>query len=99
MAMVSHFWVKPFFIELQARLTKKQIAETSMGDEVYEDRYTLRPKHLAIVIALTLVLPLLVAYLVLDSFGDDIDSDFKEEVILQKIWLGNNCPIDLEDAS
>jgi len=27
-SMVFHYWLKPCFIELQARLTKKQIAES-----------------------------------------------------------------------
>ena len=76
-AMVGHFWVKPFFIDLQARLTKKQIAETSMGDEVYEDRYMLKIRHLALVIFFTLILPLGIAYLVLDSFDGEVDADFK----------------------
>ena len=76
-AMVGHFWVKPFFIDLQARLTKKQIAETSMGDEVYEDRYMLKIRHLALVILFTLILPLGIAYLVLDSFDGEVDDDFK----------------------
>ena len=76
-AMVGHFWVKPFFIDLQARLTKKQIAETSMGDEVYEDRYMLKIRHLALVILFTLILPLGIAYLVLDSFDGEVDADFK----------------------
>jgi len=70
-----------------------------MGDEVYEDRYMLKYKHLVIVVFFTLVLPLFIAYLVLDSFDDDVDDDFKSEVVLQKIWLGNDCPIDLDDAS
>ena len=69
------------------------------GDEVYEDRYMLRFKHLIIVILLTLVMPLIIAVMVLDSFGEDIDEDFKDEVIMQKIWLGNDCPINLSDAS
>ena len=68
LAMVSHFWVKPLFIDLQARFTKKQIAETSMGDEVYEDRYMLKIRHLVLVILFTLILPLGISYLVLDSF-------------------------------
>ena len=76
-AMVGHFWVKPFFIDLQARLTKKQIAETSMGDEVYEDRYMLKIRHLALLLLFTLILPLGIAYLVLDSFDGEVDADFK----------------------
>jgi len=99
LALILHFWVKPFFVELQARLTKKTIAETHQGDEVYEDRYMLRWKHVFLVVLLTLVLPVAVAFAVLDSFHGEIDDDFKTEVILQKIWLGNNCEIDLSDAS
>lgn len=73
--------------------------QTALGDEVYEYRYMLRLKHVAFVIALTLVLPLILAIFVLNSYGDEIDEDFKSEVILQKIWLGNDCEIDLDDAS
>ncbi len=73
--------------------------QTALGDEVYEYRYMLRGKHVAIVIVLTLVLPLILAIFVLNSYGDEIDEDFKTEVILQKIWLGNDCEIDLDDAS
>ena len=99
MAIILYFWVKSFFINLQSRLTKKQMGVSHQGDEVYEDRYMLRFKHLIIVILLTLVLPLAIAVYVLNSFGEEIDEDFKDEVILQKIWLGNDCPIDLSDAS
>lgn len=98
-ALILNFWLKPFFLDLQRRLTKKKIAETYSGEEVYEDRYIVTPKHVLIIIALTLVLPLTIACLVLQSQAEEIDDDFKTEVILQKIWLGNECPIDLEDAS
>ena len=70
LAMISHFWLKPVFLDLQARLTKKQMTETELGDEVYEDRYMLRVKHLLLVLFLTLVIPLIVAVIVLKSFGD-----------------------------
>ena len=53
-----------------------------MGEEVYEDRYMLRFRHFFLVIVLTSLLPLFIAYLVLDSYGDSIDDDFKSEVIL-----------------
>lgn len=99
LALILHFWMKPSFLNLQSRLTKKQMDVSYQGDEVYEDRYMLRFKHLLIIILLTLVLPLVLAVAVLDSFGDDIDEDFKDEVIMQKIWLGNDCPINLNDAS
>ena len=59
----------------------------------------LRFKHLFFVIIFTLILPITIAILVLDSYGDNIDDDFKEQVILQKIWLGNDCEINLDDAS
>ncbi len=72
---------------------------TALGDEVYEYRYMLRLKHVVLVIVMTLVLPLILAIFVLNSYGDEIDEDFKTEVILQKIWLGNDCEIDLDDAS
>ena len=75
------------------------MAETYEGEEVYEDRYMLKSKYLLFVVILTVLLPFIIAYMVLKSFGDDIDDDFKEEVILQKVWLGNECPIDLTDAS
>ena len=48
-----------------------------MGDEVYEDRYMIRFKHLGVVLTLTLLLPILIACMVLNSFGDHIDDDFK----------------------
>ena len=51
------------------------------------------------VVIFTLVLPLTVAVIVLSSFDGEIDSDFKEQVALQFIWLGNDCPINLNDAS
>ena len=82
MAIILYFWVKSFFINLQSRLTKKQMGVSHQGDEVYEDRYMLRFKHLIIVILLTLVLPLAIAVYVLNSFGEEIDEDFKDEVIL-----------------
>ena len=75
------------------------MAETFAGDEVYQDRYMLRFKHLFFVIFFTLILPMTVAVLVLDSYDDQIDDDFKEQVILQKIWMGNECEIDTDDAS
>ena len=59
----------------------------------------LRPRHLVFVTIFTLLLPVGLAVLVLKSYGDSIDDDFKEEVVLQKVWLGNDCPINLEDAS
>ena len=99
LAMIMHFWVKPYFIDLQSKLTKKQIAESEHGDEVYEDRYMLRPRHFVLILLLTCVLPITVSVFVLKSFGDEIDEDFKSEVILQKIWMGNECPINLNDAS
>ena len=82
MALISHYWIKPFFLDLQAKLTKKQMAETEMGDEVYEYRFMLKLKHVVILIAVTLILPLIIAILVLNSFGNKIDDDFKEEVVL-----------------
>ena len=48
-----------------------------MGDEVYEDRYILRFKHFTFVIAFTFVLPFVVAFMVLNSFNDNVDDDFK----------------------
>lgn len=70
-----------------------------MGDEVYEDRYMLRYRHLGLVVVTTFLLPLLVACLMLNSFANSMDQDFKSEAILQKMWLGNECPINLSDAS
>ena len=75
------------------------MAETYHGDEVYEDRYMLRIRHLLLVVLFTLIVPITIAIFVLNSFNGEIDEDFKSEVILQKIWLGNECPIDLSDAS
>ena len=75
------------------------MAETFAGDEVYQHRYMLRFKHLFFVIIFTLIVPITLAILVLDSYGDNIDDDFKEQVVLQKIWMGNDCEINLDDAS
>jgi len=99
MAMILHFWVKPMFINLQSNLTKKQMAENYQGDEVFEDRYILKFRHVMLVLLSTVIMPLFLAGIVLDSYDNTIDDDFKNEVILQKMWLGNECPIDLNDAS
>lgn len=82
LAMILHFWVRPAFIYLPSRLTKKRMAETYAGDQVYEDRYRLRWFQMTIVALVTLVLPLIIAVMVLNSYGDEIDEDFKDEVIL-----------------
>jgi len=70
-----------------------------MGDEVYEDRYMLRLRHLVLVVVFSCLIPLVIAWVMLNSYDDSIDEDFKEEVLLKKIWLGNGCDIDLNDAS
>ena len=76
------------------------MAESYTGEEVYEDRYMLRVKHVLLVVLFSLVLPLAIAAVVLHSFREDyVDADLKSEVILQKVWLGNECPINTEDAS
>ena len=65
LAFIMHYWIKPYFIDLQSRFTKKQSSETSLGDKVYEDRYMLNYRHLAVLAIVTLVLPLAMAYLLL----------------------------------
>ena len=75
------------------------MGENYDGDEVYEDRYIVGFKFIALVVIVTLIFPMIIAVAVINSYGDEIDEDFKSEVILQKIWLGNDCPIDLDDAS
>ena len=75
------------------------MAETYQGDEVYQDRYLIKAKHVFVVVMLTLVVPFCIAIVVLNSFNGEIDENFIQEVILQKAWLGNECPIDLNDAS
>ena len=59
----------------------------------------LRPKHFLVVLLSTFVVPFTIAYLTLASYNEEIDEDFKEQVALQKMWLGNECPIDVGDAS
>lgn len=78
---------------------KKCMTETEHGDEVYEDRYSLCFKHFVAILLCTLVVPFCIAVFVLESFHGEIDDDFKMEVILQKVWLGNDCEIDTSDAS
>lgn len=98
-AMILNSWIKPFFLDLQQRFTKKQMAESNTGDEVYEDRYILKGKHFAFVLIFTFIFPLATSGAVLNSYGDHIDGDLKTQVILQKVWLGNQCPINIEEAS
>ena len=59
----------------------------------------LKFKHFFFVLLFAFKVPLIIAYFTLKSFNDEIDDDFKWQVILQKLWLGNNCPIDTGDAS
>lgn len=66
-ALILHFWIKPIILDMQHRLTKKQIAETYSGEEVYEDRYIIKPRHVLVVTAATLATPLLIALLILES--------------------------------
>ena len=75
------------------------MAENYQGDEVFEDRYILKVRHVMLVLLFGVIIPLCLAWIVLDSYENTIDDDFKSEVILQKVWLGNECPIDLNDAS
>ena len=99
LAVIGHYWLQPWFLELQSKLMKKCMTETEHGDEVYEDRYNLCFKHFVAIFVCTLALPVCIAVLVLESFHGEIDDDFKMEVILQKVWLGNECEIDTSDAS
>lgn len=98
-AVILHFWVRPAFLYLPSRLTKKQMAETYAGDEVYEDRYMLRWRQLIVIALVTFVLPFIIAVMVLNSYHGSIDRDFTDEIILKKMWLGNDCEINLDDAS
>ena len=98
-AMILNSWIKPFFLDLQQRFTKKQMAESNTGDEVYEDRFILKGKHFAFVLIFTFIFPLATSAAVLNSYGDHIDGDLKTQVTLQKVRLGNQCPINIEEAS
>ena len=76
-AVIFNYFVKPAFIYLPSHLLP--LNQIHQGEDVLnQDRYMLRCKHLIFVALFTFVLPITIAVIVLISFGDEIDGDFKE---------------------
>ena len=87
LALIAFVWYYPYAMEFAER----RIVPAESGKDPY---YSVSVTDVLLLLILGLGVPMFFAVTILNSHNGEIDWEFKQQVIWQKIWLGNGCEID-----
>ena len=87
LAFISFYWYYPYAMDFG----EKRIVPAEGGKDPY---YHVSTIDIGMLLLFGLGVPMFVAVTILNSHNGEIDWEFKQQVLWQKIWLGNGCEID-----